>query len=167
MPTTELISIGALSGPFTSPLQVFAQRCDSKLVSDRGLFQPVLDRLAGTIIHLGDPSHNQADPVWFCGHCLEYRLENDDGHHIGYTTAAITELRQLLSSLQNQSPEKHVLFLTDYQFGPEAVEIVTLGNIDEFVALSDSRNIRFNTLYSIGMSIESSRFWDYYPRAAI
>lgn len=164
MPTTELISIGAMSGSFTSPFQVFTQRCDSKLVSDRGLFQPVLDRLVGTIIYLGDPSHCHTDPFWFCGHCIEYRLENDDGHHIGYSAAAIAELHQLLSLLQNQSPEKHVLFLTDYQFEPDKAEIVTLGTIEQFLALSEVRNIRLNTLYSIGIPIESSRFWDYYQQ---
>jgi hypothetical protein len=144
MPTTEIVSIGARNGPFTVKKSVFAQRCDSSLISDRGLFQPMLDRLVGTIIHLGDFSDTPDDPCWFCGHCVEYREGDDDGHYIGYTPEAESELIELMSSMRDQSPTTHVLFLTDYQFGPETSEIVN---------------------YSIGGDIEGSMYWDYYDRA--
>lgn len=165
MPTTEIVSIGARNGPFTVKKSVFAQRCDSSLISDRGLFQPTLDRLVGTIIHLGDFSDTPDDPCWFCGHCVEYREGDDDGYHIGYTPEAELELIELLSSMKDQSPTSHVLFLTDYQFGPETSEIVNLDDVGQFVSLSRSRSIRYNTLYSIGGDIEGSMYWDYYDRA--
>ena len=92
MPTTEIVSIGATSGPFTVKKSVFAQRCDSRLISDRGLFQPTLDRLVGTIIHLGDFSDTPDEPCWFCGHCVKYREGDDEGYHIGYAPEAESEL---------------------------------------------------------------------------
>jgi len=164
MPTTEIVSIGAQNGPFTVRKSVFAQRCDSSLKSDRGLFQPTLDRLIGTIIHLGDYSDTPDDPCWFCGHCIEYREGDDDANHIGYTHDAERELTEILVSMREQSPTNHVLFLTDFQFGPEIPEIVNLDHIDQLVQLSRARSIRYNTLYSIGGDIETSLYWDYYDR---
>lgn len=67
--------------------------------------------------------------------------------------------------MRDQSPTSHVLFLTDYQLGPETSEIVNLDDVEEIRSLSRSRSIRYNTLYSIGGDIESSMYWDYYDRA--
>ena len=165
MPTTEIVSVGAGSGPFTRRKAVFAQRCDSSLKTDRGLFQPILDRLIGTMIHLGDHDDHPDEPHWFCGHCIEYRdRDAEDSDHIGYTLDAENELRELLTSMMDQSPTRHVLFLTDFQFGPETTDIRNLASIDEFIDLSRNRSIRYNTLYSIGGDIHKSPYWDCYER---
>lgn len=164
MPTTEIISVGAQNGPFTRRMEIIAQRCDSSLKSDRRLFQPVLDRLIGTIIHLGDYSDTPDDPCWFCGHCVERSDADESANHIGYTSAATGELVEIMTLMHTQSPTRHLLFLTDYQFGPETSEIKTLPSIDDFMALNRDRRIRYNTLYSIGGDIHTSPFWDYYER---
>jgi hypothetical protein len=153
VPTVEIVSVGSMQGPFAQPVDLFAQRCDSSLRSDRGLFQETLDRLTGTLIHLGNPRANGSDPVWFCGHSIGWKLNNTD--NIDF---AVTELQQILLHMQDQSPEGHVLFLTDYQFGP-APEIATLRSIDELIALMRSHTVRFNTLYSVGMAVSQSRYW--------
>jgi len=111
------------------------------------------------MVHLGDYGEDPADPAWFCGHCIEHGVEDNC---IGYTPDASVELEEILRTMRDQSPDKHVLFLTDYQFGPEKSKIVTLDSVSLFMKLNRSRRIRFNTLYSIGRKITSSRFWDYY-----
>ena len=114
------------------------------------------------MIHLGRHSDAPNSPFWFCGHCIEYREGDDAAHHIGYTGDAEEELNQIMTSLMEQSPTKHILFLTDYQFGPDITEIRNLGTIDHFLQLSRSRSIRYNTLYSIGGDIYTSPYWDFY-----
>jgi hypothetical protein len=156
MPTVEIVSVGSMQGPFAQPVDLFVQRCDSSLRSDRGLFQETLDHLTGTLIHLGNPRADESDPVWFCGHSIGWRLNNSD--NIDFEADAVTELQQILLRMQDQSPEGHVLFLTDYQFGP-APEIATLRSIDELIALMRSHTVRFNTLYSVGMAVSQSRYW--------
>ncbi|NEQ43367.1 MAG: hypothetical protein F6K00_07315 [Leptolyngbya sp. SIOISBB] len=149
MPTTEIISVNAGYGPHTPKLEIYAQRCDSFLRSDRGLFQETLDELDGTMIHLGHyDNENPNEPFWFCGHDLEYPIESD-GNHIRYDERALEELTLLLQIMQDSSPCNHVIFLTDFQFGPEQSEIRHLRSIDDFIELSKAGRIRFNTLYHI------------------
>jgi hypothetical protein len=119
------------------------------LVSDRSLFQHVLDGLDGTMIHLGDFSYHPEDPCWFCGHVVEYP-DPEDGNHFRYEPDAFGELITLLSLMQADSPTRHVIFLTDYQFGPEEAEIEHLATLDDFKRLNSEGKIRFNTLYHIG-----------------
>lgn len=157
MPTTEIISVGAKYRPHTPKLDIFAQRCESVLVSDRGLFQEILNTLEGTIIHLGQfDNESLQEAFWFCGHVEEYpSAPNYD--YFRYEASAFQELILLLDIMQKASPTGHGIFLTDYQFGPENSEIQRLESINEFIKLNAIGKIRFNTLYHINLNSEISQ----------
>jgi len=112
------------------------------------LFQHVLDQFEGTMIHLGDFSDHPEEPCWFCGHVVEYPNPNDD-YHFRYQADAFGELMLLLDMLQKDSPSRHVIFLTDYQLGPDNPEVVSLKDLEAFRRLNCDGKIRFNTLYHI------------------
>lgn len=101
------------------------------------------------MIHLGDFSDHPEDPCWFCGHVVEYPDPEDDDH-IRYESDAFEELITLLLLMQADSPTHHVIFLTDYQFGPDEAKIEHLATVDDFKRLNSEGKIRFNTLYHIG-----------------
>lgn len=150
----EIISVDAGVGPYTKPAKHFAQRCDSELISDRSLFQDDLKEIEGVIIHLGDYSDTPNDPCWFCGHFVEYLEDDDEGNHFRINNNAYKELREVLSSMQRQSPTGHVIFLSDYQFGPEEAQRVDLDSINDLDDLNRDTAIRYNTLYHINRKAE-------------
>lgn len=145
----EIISVGAGVGPYTQPAKHFAQRCDSQLVSDRSLFEGDLKQLEGVIIHLGDYSDMPDDPCWFCGHFVEYRDGDEEMHHFRIRSDAFEEFRRVLQDMQSQSPSGHVIFLSDYQFGPSEPQIVDLDSIASLDELNKATAIRYNTLYHV------------------
>ena len=104
--------------------------------------------MEGTMIHLGDYSNTPNDPCWFCGH-VTIHPDPDDLDHFQYESTAFEELLILLAVMQEQSPTRHVIFLTEYQFGPDEFKIEHLNTISDFSALNATGRIRFNTLYHI------------------
>lgn len=151
MPTFEIVSVESQVGPHTPRVRSFVQRCDSRLVSDRGLFQSVLDRLRGTMIHLGHYSRKHDSSFWFCGHALKVARVTHDGFFT-LRAAALKDLRVLLRTMQRASPSRHVVFLSDYQFGPRKPVVRRVSSIEEFAKLGSSGRLRFNTLYHIKRS---------------
>ena len=140
----EIISVGAGVGPYTQPLKKFAQRCDSRLISDRALFQGLLDKMEGVMIHLGGYSDTPDDPCWFCGHAVEF--VDDDYFH--FYNETYQDIKQILCSMQKQSPTNHVVFLSDIQMDLVA-EVRQLSSLADFQLLNKQKRIRFNTLYHI------------------
>lgn len=150
----EVISVGAGVGPYTQPATHFAQRCDSEPVSDRSLFEDDLKELDGVIIHFGDYSDTPNDPCWFCGHFVEYLEDDDEMHHFRIRSDAYEEFRLVLQAMQSQSPSGHVIFLSDYQFGPSEPQRVDLRSIADFDDLNAATALRYNTLYHINRKAE-------------
>ena len=144
MPTIEIISVGAGVGPYTKPLKKIAQRCDSRLISDRALFQEHLDKLEGVMIHLGDYGDTPNDPNWFCGHAVEFV----DDDYFYFDDETYQEVEWILCQMQKQSPAKHVLFLTDIQLNI-AAKVRLLSSLTDFQLLNMQKRLRFNTLYNI------------------
>ena len=160
MPTTEIISIGAMEGPFTTRLKHVKHRCDSELNSDRDLFQDRLDHLVGTIVHIGAISDIEDDHFYFLGG--DYYVENNvDEDHWAYKEEVFGDIIILIRSMQEQSPVNHVVFLTDFQGGPEEDKTINLPSIEDFITLNNSKELRFNTLYSIGGILEERKYWDF------
>jgi hypothetical protein len=148
MPTFEIVSVGAKTGPHMPRVGSFIQRCDSRLTSDRGLFQPVLDRLDGTIVHLGHRSKKHERDFWFCGHALDFSKDIREGC-FRLRNRALVDLKRLFVVMQKDSPFRHVIFLSDYQFGPTKPVVKQLSSIEEFLRHGASGSLRFNALYHI------------------
>ena len=167
MPTTEIISVGSLEGPYTRSYKRIRHSCDSELNSHRDLFQDVLDRLVGNMIHIDSRLGNddiEDNFMYFLGgdHYLDHENNTDEKYRFGYRDQTFVELFDLLSLMRSQSPTNHVIFLTDFQGGPETREIVDIPSIDSFKELNDLKGLRFNTLYSIGSPLEESKYYDYF-----
>jgi hypothetical protein len=150
MPTVEIIAVNAGTLPALPEYRRFAWRGGTELVSDRSLFQSALDRLAGTIVHLGDRSDHPEDPSWFCGHIIKSRPADEDWHEFQFGDDARGEVADLLHRMQESSPDRYVVFLTDFQFGPDDTREAEFKSLAEFWERHDSQKLRHNTLYHIG-----------------
>ena len=149
MPTVEIVAVNARAVPALPEYRRFAWRGSTKLISDRSLFQPVLDRLAGAIIHLGDRSDHPDDPSWFCGHIIKNRSVEESWQEFQFDDDAKVEVADLLRRMQQASPQRHVIFLTDFQFGPDDPLEREFETLAELWKTHDYQMLRHNTLYHI------------------
>jgi hypothetical protein len=149
MPTIEIIAVNAQHLPALPEYARFAWRGESELVSDRGLFQPVLDRLSGVIVHLGDRFDHPEEPSWFCGHIIKNRPVEEDWTEFQFEDDAKTEVGDLLRRMRDASPNQYVIFLTDFQFGPDEPLEQEFDSLEAFWARHDAHKLRHNTLYHV------------------
>jgi len=146
MPTIEIISVGVRETPNLSKLDQFALRASVEVESDRVLFSSDLQEIEGCIIHLGK-SQGDAEPLWFCGHSIDWDSCHDNGL-FQFETRAFADIQSLVSKLMEASPVSTVYFLTDIQMEVGA-ERVALCSVAKFIKLNSASKLRLNTLYKI------------------
>ena len=142
MPTTEIISVGSMEGPYTKPYTKIRHSCDSELNSHRDLFQDVLDRLVGTMVHIDSRDDTLEDSsLYFLGgdHYIDNLDNDEENYRFGYNPDTFSEIYSLASDLTKQSPTNHIIFLTDFQGGPEERNIITVKDLEEFKELNQRK----------------------------
>lgn len=146
MPTIEIISIGCQKVPTLPRFRGFAYQTEDKLVSHRGLFQSILDKSNGVIVHLANKSFEGTDGFWFAGDLINW----DSNDALQFRKQQSRDVRRLMETLLASSPTGEIIFLTDYQFGPSRKKVERkLLTLDRFWKMHDAGTIRFNALYRI------------------
>lgn len=147
MPTIEIVSINSNGLTVNQSEFDIAIIIESKLISHRGLFQTVLSQHKGTIIHLGNPDLKpDKTKGFFAGQIINWA--KDSSGHFKFLDKYKKEIENILSASLDSSPDKHALFLTDYQFETDKAGIKTSSQKD-FWKQHDTDGLRWNTLYDI------------------
>ncbi|MEM9274569.1 MAG: hypothetical protein AAGA80_16645 [Cyanobacteria bacterium P01_F01_bin.143] len=149
MPTIEIISIGTETVPDLPRFNQFAYIVEPGVLSHRGLFQDVLDKETGIIIHLANKElEGEEDGGWFAGGLMEWN--DTENEPVVFQSHRFIDVVDLLQKLVEISPKNELIFLTDYQFGPEARTIKKeLLTILEFIDYHQQKKLTYNTLYRI------------------
>jgi hypothetical protein len=152
MPSIEIACVG-LQQHRRPPQTTFDVLSEVGLVSHRipSRFQSDFDATSGSVYHLGTPGQNTAAS----GAYTAYELLSDECHSqdpqvfLEFDQSHVPSLKELLLWLLESSPERLLLFTSDYQFGPGGSARFGPITTDEFWKLHDSRRLRMNALYSI------------------
>jgi len=150
MPTIEIVSVGSKEVPDLPCYDGFAYIAEGGVVSHRGLFQKELDKNDGIIVHLANKEfEGEEDEGWFAGGIMNW--DDDSGFDpVVFEKHRFPDVIDLLERLIVESPCSEVIFLTDYQFGPEKSEVAENSiSMPEFVDLHTQRKLRYNKLYRI------------------
>jgi hypothetical protein len=152
MPSIEIACVG-LQAHREPPPATFDITSEVGLVSHRSpsRFQRDFNATSGSIYHLGNPGQNTAASGAFTA----YELLSDDCHtqdpqvFLEFGEQHRPSLKELLIWLLSVSPERLLLFTSDYQFGPDDISRFGPITTGEFWKFHDSRRLRMNALYSI------------------
>lgn len=145
MPTIELISIGCTKIPDLPRYDSFAYFAETKLNSHRNLFQAVFDSLTGVIVHLANKNmEGREDGYWFAGKIMDW--QEDDA--LVFLPDTLLDVRDLMKRLLAASPQKQIVFSTDYQFGNERCECGEI-TLSHFFDLHAKQKLRYNNLWYI------------------
>lgn len=148
MPTIEIISINANAIPELPLYGSFAYILERELISHRGLFQKIFDKLEGYIVHLGNKEfEHDKDGPWFAGMIMDWT--DDEGNPIIFLDNTLEDLKDLMKRMIESSPSNEILFSTDYQFGPDEPKDCGTISFSEFFELHSSRLLRWNATYII------------------
>ncbi len=163
MPTIEIASVGATDFKINPDEFTIALEIENKLISHRGLFYDFLLPQKGVIIHLGNPYFKDdreggffADALIDWSYSPEYLYipvggESGAGQEekFKFQDEYRGELNRLLELAIQQSPNRLVYFLTDYQFGPKEGTHEKFSSIEEFWKKHDLDALVLNTLFEI------------------
>ena len=146
MPTIEMISIGCKQPPDLPRYDSFAYYAEPKLQSHRGLFQSVFDSLSGIIVHLANKDmEGHEDGCWFAGKIMDW--QRDDNALI-FLPDTLLDVRDLMQRLIAASPQRHITFSTDYQFGGRRRECGEI-TFSQFFDLHARRKVRYNRFWYV------------------
>ena len=154
MPSIEIVSVGQSVPPVLPPLP-FAVRHGPELRSHRSpspLFESDFAGVVGWMYHLGNPRCDEAtgQGPFFAWDLLSSRAQADnDCCLLEFTPVVVPGVRRLLEIGSELSPRRHLLFTTDWQFGPQRPLRVAPLAMREFWALHDTGGLRMNALYPI------------------
>ena len=147
MPSLEIICINQ-SEPSNFSRLPFMVEAEKELVSHRSptpLFQPDFDKLEGCIYHLldegGVTAYDLLKRDWY--------KEDDD---VEFRDEYAPFVKNLLEQLLILSPVGQVLFITDYQFGPEGEERHGPISFAGFWQMHNEGKVRMNASYLITAS---------------
>ena len=172
MPTIEILSLGCETVPDLPTFSSFTFIAESDLQSHRALFQPVFDTVSGVIVHLGNKELEKdlkAGKVgfWFCGDLIDWSEEGiklpiidpalgeeqwwgeDQDYAFRFLRDVVPEMRELFSTLLQQSPVGQIFFSTDYQFGPAKAMQRSNYTISQLFEEHERWGLRWNCLYQI------------------
>ena|SRR5687768_10647162 len=167
MPTIEIASINANSLELRQSNFQVAIIEETKLQSHRGLFYDVLQQQQGCIIHIGDTEFKQEkDGGFFAGRLIDWDFDTGNDYIIipdvdtddtsanqqfafKFIEEFKSDINRLLEIALDKSPIKRILFLSDYQFGPERPKTEIIYTITDFWTQHDTDGLRFNTLYEM------------------
>ncbi len=166
MPTIELVCLSGQRAPELPHYQTFCYRTEQAPQSHRALFQADFDRASGPIVHLGNkdfehkPFFWASDLIKWSDDPVEIPLidpdqgENqwwgeDQSYAFRFRPEVVPELQDLLSKLLDHSPERGVLFTTDYQFGPVTPLRLSGYTLTSLLQEHAHTGLRWNTLYHV------------------
>ena len=154
MPSIEIICIGQLD-PINFNDLPFAVESDRELKSHRiprPLFRNDFAGLKGCIYHLGSPDLKALRT----GRCFfAYDLLSDQSRSasrsrfLEFLPDFVPAIHDLLESLMESSPERRLLFTSDWQFGPRRPYRSPIVTLDEFWSAHNSRKLRLNGAYPL------------------
>jgi hypothetical protein len=151
MPSIEIAAVGQLEQSVFDDLP-FAVIADKIRRSHRSSsrFQSDFDRLSGILYHLGNPDlkANHEGRCFFAYKLLS-RSSQQDGVFLEFDTEYRQSVEALLAELIHGSPQHHVVFTSDWQFGPEWTKREDVIKLTEFWRRHDSHELMLNTLYPI------------------
>lgn len=144
MPSVEIAALGAAPPKSLPDYRHFQLQLDSQVLSHRELFQLDLAGLNGVMAHL---ANLDCDPErgWFAPDLIDWRNPNILRFH----EPVFQELETLLAWMMELSPEKSLLFLTDYQFGPDEARREEVRTLGDFLQSHQAGQLQFNTLYPL------------------
>jgi len=118
---------------------------ESVLVSHRDLFQSVFEKLSGVIVHLGNKELEEENyAFWFAGMLMDW--QHDEA--LVFLPEPRQEVADLMRRLISLSPQKRIIFASDYQFGGARHEYGEVC-LSEFLRLHDQGELRYNCLWYI------------------
>ncbi len=148
MPTIEIASVNSSGLDLNQDEFEVAIIEENKLVSHRGLFHNFLSKQQGTIIHIGNPDKkNDKDGGYFAGGIVNWDFDSETKFQ--FRTEYKKDLKRILQIAFEKSPDHKAYFLTDYQFGPDKLNISEACNLTDFWNEHDSYGLNLNTLYKI------------------
>lgn len=165
MPTIELISIGCPKIPELPRYDSFAYIAETELRSHRDLFQSVFDTLTGIIVHLANKDmEGHEDGGWFAGKIMDWLgggtitipllevneeiMDGQEDETLLFLPDTLLDVRDLMQRLLAASPEKRIVFSTDYQFGGKRRECGEI-TLSRFFDLHAKQKLRYNHLWFI------------------
>jgi hypothetical protein len=170
MPTIEIASINAAGLGLNQTDFDVAILEENKLESHRSLFYDLLRTQQGAMVHIGNPTlKNNKDGGFYAGGIIDWSLEEEayiyipeDASAEGSSSSGANQqfifkfldaykpdIDALLKAALDKSPVKKVVFLTDYQFGPEKGSTEVIETISAFWARHDAEGLKLNTLYEM------------------
>ncbi len=142
MPSIETVCIGQ-SVPATFEDVPFRVYAESRLVSHRTpspLFQTDFDALSGCIYHLVKQPR---------GAFTAYNLLEEWWEGLRFKPEYIPFVQRVVSELLVASPQKRLLFTSDYRFGPDAKRYKRPMRVGRFWQWHAEGRLRANTLYPL------------------
>jgi hypothetical protein len=169
MPTIEIASINSTGLGLNQADFDVAIIEENRLESHRGLFNELLRKQNGVIVHIGNPDYkDDKECGYFAGAIVDWDFapteiylpefdENDLTDNRGanqqfkfkFLDQYKPDIDKLLKISLNNSPIKKVYFLTDYQFGPEDGKTEIIFTINDFWARHDNDGLSLNTMYEM------------------
>ncbi len=96
MPTIEIISVNATKIPKLPKFSSFAYIAEDQLISHRGLFQDVLNKEKGIIVHLANKDlEGEEEGGWFAGLLMEWGNEDEESEPIKFEKHRLEDLKHL------------------------------------------------------------------------
>ena len=164
MPTIEIISLNAKAAFVKQEDYEFAIIEETTLASHRALFNQYISDRKGIILHLGNPEFkHESDGAFFASQLVNWDFEprhieipNFDLGGTGANQSSAFQfeskyrpsLEALLKKSILASPDRLVLFYTDYQFGDGKASYKTTSEV-QFWADHDQHGLHWNRLYTI------------------
>ena len=164
MPTIEIVSIGADKLGLKQTDFDIAIIEETKLISHRGLFYDFLQKQNGAIVHIGNPDlKNDKECGFIAGLIIDQDFEpgyikipdfdkgetgSNQNFRFKFLLDYQIEIAKIIKLGFLKSPTKELLFLTDYQFGPENASIKET-KLKDFGVQHDNEGLEWNVLYKL------------------
>lgn len=153
MPSIEIACIG-LNNPTGAPRTTFALAFEPGIKSHRSpasLFQADFDKLSGCLFHIGNPglARPQGSPFFAYELLSDHSRDADPVSFLEFAPEHLESAHLLLDWLLRSSPERCLLFTSDWQFGPKKPRRFGPIDLSSFWKLHDSRTLLLNAAYAI------------------
>lgn len=131
----------------------FAILCEGKLESHRSepLFKKDFDKLNGCIYHLGcEHLKNNKSGFFEAYDLLSLNCQRQEKQmFLEFKKKYIADIKRILKTLVEKSPEEKILFTSDYQFSNNKSKRIMNLSLRQFWDLYNNKKLLFNTLYEI------------------
>lgn len=164
MPSIEIVSLFADKLDLKQSDFEIAFIQDEKLIGHRGLFNEFLKNQEGVMIHIGNPDlKNDKNGGFFAGNIINWDFEpseimipnyenGETGSNQQFCFKFLHDYKIDIGLILEVSIEKSAIneayFMTDYQFGPENIQFITM-SLKDFWNLHDESGLNWNTLYKL------------------